>query len=341
MACFRSLESVVRNLVSATNMDAVELSIAKTLPILARRWSMYRSRRQRIRAGPPQTVFNSPFQSIHSFCFIMSFFSNKVTLLSVVAGWFSSTVYSLPATSAATVLSGQATYYGGNTNGGMCSFSGYTLPSGIYGTAMSDSNWAGANICGACISVTGSAGEIIAMVSRFLLIIVAFAFARSNAGSSFPIPHGRQTARSMLIVSRNVQVTDQCPGCGINHLDLYQDAFPHVGDVKAGKIPVTWSVVPCGIKTPLTVRNKSGTSKYWFSMQVVNSNTEVTALDVSIDGGKTWKTTTRQPYNYFENSSGFGTDTVTVRITSSNGKTITVSGMSVASETSKTASSNF
>lgn len=148
-------------------------------------------------------------------------------------------------------------------------------------------------------------------------------------------------ARSMLTISRNTQVTDQCPNCGTNHLDLYQDAFPHVGPVSAGEIPVTWSVVPCAITTPLKIRNKSGTSKYWFSMQVVNSNTEVTALDVSVDGGKTWKSTTRQPYNYFENSSGFGTDTVTVRITSSNGKTITVSGMSVVSEGSKTASSNF
>lgn len=76
-------------------------------------------------------------------------------------------------------------------------------------------------------------------------------------------------------------------------------------------------------------------------MQVLNSNTEVKALDVSTDGGKTWKPTTRQPYNYFENSSGFGTDIVTVRITSSIGTNITVSGMSVASLSSKIASSNF
>ncbi|TLD29835.1 barwin-like endoglucanase [Venturia nashicola] len=237
----------------------------------------------------------------------MSLFTNRVVLFSLVAGWFLTTIASLPATgaalsvatSAAIVLSGKATYYGGNTNGGMCSFTGYTIPSGTYGTAVSSSNWAGAQICGACIQVTGSAGTIKAMV------------------------------------------TDQCPNCGTNHLDLYQDAFPHVGPVSAGIIPVTWSIVPCGITTPLKIRNKVGTSKYWFSMQVVNSNTEVKALDVSTDGGRTWKATARQPYNYFENNSGFGTDTVTVRITSSNGKTITLENMSVASESSKMASSNF
>ena len=39
-------------------------------------------------------------------------------------------------------LSGQATFYGGNVQGGTCSFSTYTLPAGLYGTALSDSNWA-------------------------------------------------------------------------------------------------------------------------------------------------------------------------------------------------------
>jgi expansin len=49
-------------------------------------------------------------------------------------------------------LSGQATYYGGNVKGGMCSFSTYSLPSGLYGTALSDSNWDNAGNCGGCVS---------------------------------------------------------------------------------------------------------------------------------------------------------------------------------------------
>jgi hypothetical protein len=67
----------------------------------------------------------------------------------------------------ATSLSGEATYYGGNVAGGMCSFNGgYTIPSGLFGTALSDSNWAGAENCGACVSVTGPSGnKITAMVS--------------------------------------------------------------------------------------------------------------------------------------------------------------------------------
>jgi len=63
-------------------------------------------------------------------------------------------------------LSGQATYYGGNVAGGTCSFSTYTLPASIYGTALSDSNWDDAENCGACVRVTGPDGNsITAMVS--------------------------------------------------------------------------------------------------------------------------------------------------------------------------------
>jgi expansin len=60
---------------------------------------------------------------------------------------------------------GEATFYGGNLHGGACLFSTYTLPSGLYGTAISDTNWVTARNCGACVQVTGPAGNsITAMV---------------------------------------------------------------------------------------------------------------------------------------------------------------------------------
>ncbi len=116
-------------------------------------------------------------------------------------------------------------------------------------------------------------------------------------------------------------MVDRCPDCSADGLDLFEDAFPLIGDPIDGTVPVTWSVEPCGLSGPLLVRNKSGTSQYWFSMQVVNANYPVTALDVSTDGGSTWQPTQRQDYNYFQKSdgSGFGTETVTVRVTCSNG----------------------
>lgn len=207
-------------------------------------------------------------------------------------------------TSSGTALSGsnsgQATFYGGNLSGGTCSFSTYSLPSGIFGTALSDSNWDSAGNCGACIEVTGPSGNSI---------------------------------KAMIV--------DECPGCGTNHLDLFPDAFSALANPTIGIINVTWDIVPCGITSPLSLRNKEGTSQYWFAMQVINANIPVAKLEVSTDGGATWQATTRQNYNFFENASGFRTDMVDVRVTSSTGEVITVNNVGVASGTEVTASGNF
>jgi expansin (peptidoglycan-binding protein) len=76
-------------------------------------------------------------------------------------------------------------------------------------------------------------------------------------------------------------------------------------------------------------------------MQVRNSNVAVSKLEVSVDGGSTWKPTTRKYYNYFEEAKGFGTQTVDVKITDLNGRSIVVKGVSVASGSQKSASGNF
>jgi hypothetical protein len=76
-------------------------------------------------------------------------------------------------------------------------------------------------------------------------------------------------------------------------------------------------------------------------MQVVNANKRVTSLEVSTDGGKTWKPTTRQSYNFFENSSGFGTSSVDVRVTSVDGDVVIVNDVQVTPDSVVTASANF
>ncbi|CAI7603670.1 unnamed protein product [Penicillium palitans] len=195
---------------------------------------------------------------------------------------------------------GEATFYGGNVAGGTCSFSGYTLPSNLFGAALSLQRWDDAAECGACVSVTGPKGNSI---------------------------------KAMIV--------DQCPECESNHIDLFQDAFAELSDISAGIIQTTWSYVSCDLDGPLKLKNKEGTSAYWFSMQVVNANEAVTALEVSTDGGSSWKSTTRTYYNFFENTAGFGTSTVDVRITGASGKTVVVKDVGVSSGNEVTAASNL
>lgn len=137
------------------------------------------------------------------------------------------------------------------------------------------------------------------------------------------------------------QIVDECPECDDGHLDLFEDAFTQLGTESAGILDISYSFVSCDITSPLVLHNKSGTSAYWFSMQVVNANEAVASLEVSTDGGSTWQETTRTSYNFFENTSGFGTDSVEVRVTSASGATVVVSSVSCASESQTTAGSNF
>lgn len=70
----------------------------------------------------------------------------------------------------AAAVSGTSTFYGGNLNGGTCSFTTMSgIPSGLYGTAFSGSAWNNAAECGSCLEVTGPNGKIKVMVGRALL----------------------------------------------------------------------------------------------------------------------------------------------------------------------------
>ena len=62
--------------------------------------------------------------------------------------------------------SGKASFYGGNLDGGNCLLTGYSLPSEIFGTALSGARWNSAAQCGACVSVTGPNGNTIKAMVR-------------------------------------------------------------------------------------------------------------------------------------------------------------------------------
>ncbi|KAB5576067.1 RlpA-like double-psi beta-barrel-protein domain-containing protein-containing protein [Coniochaeta sp. 2T2.1] len=191
-------------------------------------------------------------------------------------------------------IEGTSQQTGGNLSGGTCMFTNYTLPPGIYGSTMSGPNWNAGAMCGACLFVQGERGSVVAMV------------------------------------------VDSCPSCPKSRVNLFSDAFPKVGDPSAGTIKIQWDIVSCGITGPIVLRNKTGSSKYWFEMQVLNANQPIASLDASTDGGKTWQPTTRKDYNYFQKAGGgggFGTDTVTVRVTCQDGRRVIAPGVGVAGDT--------
>lgn len=74
----------------------------------------------------------------------------------------------------------------------------------------------------------------------------------------------------------------------------------------------------------------------------MTSSQRISDMQVSTDGGSTWQSgLTRQDYNYFEQSSGFGTDNVAIKAISVNGDSVVVKGCSVTGGASKEGSGNF
>jgi hypothetical protein len=76
----------------------------------------------------------------------------------------------LPRTAAAdgVQVQGTATYTGGNLAGGACLYYNYTLPPGLYGTAI-DLSHGTPYQCGTCLRIIGSLGTIVAMVRLFFV----------------------------------------------------------------------------------------------------------------------------------------------------------------------------
>nr|RBR02054.1 hypothetical protein FVER53263_11600 [Fusarium verticillioides] len=154
----------------------------------------------------------------------------------------------------------------------------------------------------------------------------------ANCGACIEVTGPSGTIKAMIV--------DKCPECDPGHLDLFPDAFKAVGGTD-GIVKTSYKFVECGITTPLVLHNKEGTSANWFSIQVVNANEPVKSVQVSTDGGSTWKRTERKDYNFFENPAGFGKTSVDVKVTSSTGKSVVVKNVGVTAGAQYKAGSNF
>ncbi|KAH7403431.1 rare lipoprotein A [Cadophora sp. MPI-SDFR-AT-0126] len=184
---------------------------------------------------------------------------------------------------------------------GACSFDGYTYPTGVYGTALGLNLWNTAAQCGGCVSITNASGKKI-----------------------------------------TAMIVDECPGgCAGKTFDLFPTAFSSLALPSAGEIPITWDYITCPITTPFKLRTKTGSSQWWFAIQVYNANQAITKLEVSADEGKTWKACVRQTYNYWLLASGTGSATVQVRVTAKDGKVVVTKNVPTAEGQTVTAASNF
>ncbi|MDN3028046.1 expansin EXLX1 family cellulose-binding protein [Streptomyces sp. S.PB5] len=127
--------------------------------------------------------------------------------------------------------------------------------------------------------------------------------------------------------SITVRITNECPlPCAPGQIDLSQQAFAKLADLKVGRLSITWSLVsPSSIGT-MSIRYKTGSSAYWCGIQAIGHRNPVARLEVSTGSG--WRSLPRTSYNYFISDNGSGCGKA-IRVTDIYGEQLTISGLAV------------
>jgi expansin len=127
--------------------------------------------------------------------------------------------------------------------------------------------------------------------------------------------------------SITVRITNECPlPCAPGQIDLSQQAFAKLADLKVGRIPITWSLVSPSTSDTISIRYKTGSSPYWCAIQAIGHRNPVARLEVRTSGG--WRQLTRTEYNYFISANGGGCGSA-IRLTDIYGERLTITGIAV------------
>ncbi|OAH09349.1 expansin-YoaJ precursor [Streptomyces jeddahensis] len=127
--------------------------------------------------------------------------------------------------------------------------------------------------------------------------------------------------------SITVRITNECPlPCAPGQLDLSQQAFAKLADLKAGRIPITWELLSPGTSDTMSIRYKTGSSRYWCGIQAIGHRNPVARLEVRTTDG--WRRLPRTDYNYFISADGSGCGS-SIRITDIYGERLTITGIAL------------
>lgn len=122
--------------------------------------------------------------------------------------------------------------------------------------------------------------------------------------------------------SVTVRITDRCPECKPGDIDLSAQAFARIADPVAGRVPISWQVVPGEVTGAIAFRFKEGSTRYWTAIQVRNHRLPVTGLEIKPTGSSTWISVARTDYNYFVHPVEIAAGPIQVRVTALGGASL-------------------
>jgi expansin (peptidoglycan-binding protein) len=127
--------------------------------------------------------------------------------------------------------------------------------------------------------------------------------------------------------SVTVRITNECPApCAPGQLDLSTQAFAKLAPLSRGRIAITWSLLSPSTSGTISIRYKSGSSRWWCGIQVIGHRNPVALLEVRSSSG--WLQLPRMDYNYFLSAHGSGCGGA-IRITDIYGEQLVVDGIAL------------
>jgi len=126
--------------------------------------------------------------------------------------------------------------------------------------------------------------------------------------------------------SVTVRIVDLCPECAPGDVDLSPQAFEQIAELAQGRVPITWTYVPCDVSGPIRYHFKEGSNQWWSAVQIRNHRHQIASLEY-LSGGTTWVDVPRVDYNFFVEASGMGPGPYSFRVTDIYGQSLEDSGI--------------
>ncbi|MFE9404205.1 expansin EXLX1 family cellulose-binding protein [Streptomyces sp. NPDC006530] len=122
--------------------------------------------------------------------------------------------------------------------------------------------------------------------------------------------------------SITVRIVNECPlPCAPGQLDLSTQAFAKLAAPSLGRIPVSWTLLSPAAPDMISIRYKTGSTRWWCGIQVIGHRNPVAVLELRTAGG--WLRLPRTDYNYFLSTGGSGCGGA-IRVTDIYGERLTI-----------------
>lgn len=118
-----------------------------------------------------------------------------------------------------------------------------------------------------------------------------------------------------------VRIVDRCPECPEGDLDLSQEAFAEIANPVDGRVPISWTFVPCEVEGPMVYHFKEGSNPFFTAVQLRNHRNPIATVE-ALDANGQFVSIDRVNFNFFIEESGLGPGPYTFRVTDVFGQVI-------------------